>query len=147
MLVLVLLLSGIDSSAQRWGRGGYHGYGYGRYYSSYYSYGVYPRLSVVAGFPFGAIGLSFGSPRYHRYYYPYYRPASVGIAIVAPPPYYSYRAVSRPAKKAPAAQQSPEYERVIIAGKTYYRKGDIYYKASVGADGDIQYEQVGEAGK
>ena len=36
------------------------------------------------------------------------------------------------------------FEKITIEGKTYYKKGGIYYKAKVDKNGEIYYEEVGE---
>lgn len=41
----------------------------------------------------------------------------------------------------------PEFEKVVIEGKTYYKKDDTYYKAVISGSGEVTYEAVSETGK
>lgn len=36
------------------------------------------------------------------------------------------------------------YEKIVLEGKTYYKKGSKYYKARISDDGEVTYEEVGE---
>src|SRR2546421_8802312 len=145
-LVLLTLLVAMDANAQRYyvGRGhhdGYYGYSYGYYGRDFYRYSRgYGGVSILASLPFGAIMVSIGGVNYHYYNGFYYRPARSGFIIVEPPIGVVIPSTAGRPKDTPAS----EYEKIVIEGKTYYKKGDNYYKAGVSEKGEIMYESVGQ---
>jgi len=184
-LIALLVLSSIDSSAQRGRHGRSHGRSYGRSYYPQYRYPIRSSVSVIARLPFGAVSLSFGNRYYHYYNGYYYQPYNFGYRMVPPPigivvpvlppgavhviigsgsyyryrdGYYApyereYRVVEEPKDEETSTvttddkserSQSSEYEKIILEGKTFYKKGDKYYKASLNKDGEIVYEEVGQ---
>jgi hypothetical protein len=124
----------------------YHYYNgiYYRPYSSGYVIVEPPIGIIVPALPYGSAYIVIGSHPYYRY----------GNAFYAP---YGnrYRVVERPDDVENSSSNndktdnsiSNEYEKIVIEGKTYYKKGDKYYKASVNKDGEIVYEEVGEISK
>jgi hypothetical protein len=183
-LILLMLLSVTDASAQRrYGKryGGYGWYPARQIFSVYPGYPRYPRLSVIASLPFGAVMVSIGGVHYHYYNGMYYRPRHSGYIMVTPPigiivpalppghvrvmigsiPYYRYEGiyylpmehnryevVQKPEEKLVPETKKEEvtngYEKLVIEGRTYYKKGDVYYKAVVDEKGEIKYEEVGK---
>lgn len=45
-----------------------------------------------------------------------------------------------------AATES-DYEKIVLEGKTYYKKDNKYFKATVDGNGEITYTEIGETGK
>ena len=119
----------------------YHNGIYYRPYSRGYVIVEPPIGIVVPALPYGAAHIIVGS-------HPYYRSGNVFYA-----PYGNrYKVVEQPDDIETSVDNNrpgntDEYEKVTLEGKTYYKKGDKYYKASVNKDGEIVYEEVGEKGK
>jgi hypothetical protein len=125
----------------------YYHYYNGVYYRPYnrgYMIVPPPVGIIVPGLPLGYTHVIIGSN-------PYYRHGDVFYA-----PYGNrYKVVEKPKETDVASTQADktdnliagDYEKVVLEGKTYYKKGDKYYKASVNKNGEIVYEEVGETSK
>jgi hypothetical protein len=120
----------------------YHYYN-GTYYRPY-SRGYYivqpPVGIIVPAIPYGASHVIIGANPYYRHGNVYYAPYG-----------NRYRVVDEPAEDYDESINdnvvAGEYEKIVIEGKTYYKKGDKYYKASVNKSGEVIYEEVGETTK
>jgi hypothetical protein len=82
----------------------------------------------------------------------YYLPVDGGYQVVEKPA--DKEVIAAPVapaapsvSQAPATEQTSTYEKIVIEGKTYYKKGSSYYKAAVDDKGEIVYEKVGEISK
>ena len=103
---------------------------------------VQPPIGIIVpSLPMGYTRIMIGAHPYYRYGEIFYAPEG-----------NRYRVIERPAEdedeslsdKGTDNSVSNEYEKVVLEGKTYYKKGDKYYKASVDKKGEIVYEEVGE---
>lgn len=129
--------------AVSFGRRNYHYYE-GYYYSPYergYAIVEPPMGIIVPGLPQGSVAVMIGSRNYYRFQSVFYLPLGNN----------QYQVVEKPAETETAttttttAKTSPvEYEKITLEGKTYYRKGGKFYKASVDESGEISYQEVGE---
>ncbi|MFL5741016.1 MAG: hypothetical protein ACJ75B_12415 [Flavisolibacter sp.] len=65
----------------------------------------------------------------------------------------NYQVVPEPKTETPKANTgntnsfNEGYEKFVLDGKTYYKKGSKYFKAKVSDDGEVVYEEVGETSK
>ena len=116
------------------------------YHGGYY-YQPVPRGYVIVRPPVGII-------------VPVLPPSSVYIIIGGSPYYRSgdiyymplggnrYKVVPEPRVEEEYYENDSDvidgFEKITIEGKTYYKKGGIYYKAKVDKNCDIYYEEVGE---
>lgn len=125
----------------------YYHYYRGAYYRPYnrgYIIVQPPIGIIVPDLPVGYTRIIIGSNPYYRYGGVYYAPYG-----------NRYKVVEEPQESEPPAESSnktdktieSEYVKVVLEGKTYYKKGDKYYKASVNKNGEITYEEVGETSK
>jgi hypothetical protein len=75
---------------------------------------------------------------YYRYNDTYYQPLSnnQGYQVIQTPQ------SAQSNDNTSTAPAETEYEKVVIDGKTYYKKGDTYYKALVNDSGEVTYEAV-----
>lgn len=125
----------------------YYHYYNGMYYRPY-SRGyviVQPPIGIIVpGLPIGYTEVIIGSHSYYRHGKVFYAPYGNGYRVVEEPQ-ESETSVAGNDKTNNAI--SSEYEKVILEGKTYYKKGDKYYKASVTKDGEVTYEEVGGTSK
>lgn len=95
---------------------------------------------IVPAVPYGAAHVMIGANPYYRYDGVYYAPYGSRYRVVDEPLEEEYENSNDNAV-------SNEYEKVILEGKTYYKKGDKYYKATVNKNGEVNYEEVGETSK
>lgn len=107
---------------------------------------VEPPIEVtVPILPPNTVYVIIGGRAYYRYQSAYYLPLGN----------HRYQLVQEPNGEEGAQTQKPVncnvategYEKFVLEGKTYYRKGSKYYKARVNDDGEILYEEVGEVSK
>lgn len=125
----------------------YYHYYRGAYYRPYnrgYIIVQPPIGIIVPSLPAGYTQVIIGSNPYYRHGNVFYVPVGNRYKVVEEPQEPQNPTVSN--DKAEKIINS-EYERVVLEGKTYYKKGDKYYKASVNKNGEINYEEVGEASK
>ena len=125
----------------------YYHYYNGLYYRPYnrgYRIVPPPMGIIVPSLPIGYTHVIIGSHPYYRYGNVYYAPYGDRYRVVEEP-----REIELSADDDNKTSSAPagEYEKVVLEGKTYYKKGDKYYKASVKKDGEISYEEVGEKSK
>ena len=131
----------------------YHYYG-GRYYRPYdYGYCIVPppRGIIIPAVPPGCVTVVIGNRRYYQYEDSYYLPVDRGYEVVDRPADAPVVTSVPATPLAPATLSVPattsSYEKIVIDGRTYYRKDDTYYKAVVDDKGELFYEKVGQAGK
>ena len=126
----------------------YYHYYHGSYYRPY-SYGyrmVPPPMGIIVPvLPPGSVHVIIGSGSYYRYGDTYYAPYERQYKVVEEPKDEEASTANTDDKADKV--QSNEYEKVVLEGKTYYKKGDKYYKASVNKEGEIVYEEVGQVSK
>ena len=94
--------------------------------------------------PPASVYVVIGGRPYYRCRDIYYSPlASRGYRVVDQPRYEEEE------DKVVAKNESSAdtYEKFILEGKTYYKKGNKYYKAKVNDEGEIIYDEVGEVAK
>jgi hypothetical protein len=118
----------------------YHYYG-GNYYSPYgsgYMMVPPPPGIIVPSLPPYCSPVIIGSRTYYNYDNVYYSPLSDGRYEVIERPYEGE--TSR--NSSGDSQISNEYQKVMIEGKTYYKRGDHYYKANIDNNGEVSYSQV-----
>ena len=125
----------------------YYHYYRGAYYRPYnrgYIVVQPPIGIIVPSLPIGCTHVIIGSNPYYRYDGVYYAPYGNRYKVVEEP-----SEPETPAENNDKTDKSidSEYEKVVLEGKTYYKKGDKYYKASVNKKGEITYEEVGETSK
>lgn len=122
----------------------YHYYD-GLYYAPWY--GGYRMVAppiglVVPALPTGGVAVIIGGRSYYRYQSVFYLPLGNNYQVVQAPKEQETR---------PTAQSktgnSDRYEKFVLDGKTYYKKGDKYYKARVADNGEVIYEEAGETAK
>jgi len=126
------------------GNSRYHYY-HGVYYRPYdrgYIIVPPPIGIIVPSLPPGCVSVMIGARPYYRYENVFYVPFENN----------HYRVVEKPEEEQKETVSNDktvtsEYEKIVLEGKTYYKKGSKYYKASVNKDGEIVYEEVGDAGK
>lgn len=124
----------------------YHYYG-GRYYRPYdrgYMLVTPPIGLIIPTMPPGYRIVLVGGRNYYFYDDVYYLPVTNGYQVATLPP----EATVAPAPLAapPASTDAGSYEKIQIDGKTYYRKGDSYYRAVLDDKGEVFYEKVGQTG-
>ena len=125
----------------------YYHYHNGYYYRPYnrgYTIVRPPIGIIVPSLPMGYTRIIIGSNPYYRYDDVFYAPYGNRYKVVEKPT--DDEDVSSNNDNAPVTTGS-EYEKVVLEGKTYYKKGEKYYKASVDKKGEIVYEEVGETSK
>jgi hypothetical protein len=117
----------------------YDGYYY-RPYGYQYMMVAPPVGIVVPALPSGYVSVMIGTRVYYSYQGVFYLPVG-----------NNYQVVQKPEEEEPVAKTNPtgdsEYEKIILEGKTYYKKGSKYYKATVNDNGEISYKEIGESGK
>ena len=125
---------------------------YYRYHNGFY-YRPYQRGFMIVPPPIGiivpvlppaSVYVVIGGRPYYRCRDIYYSPlASRGYRVVDQPRYEEEE------DKVVAKNESSAdtYEKFILEGKTYYKKGNKYYKAKVNDEGEIIYDEVGEVAK
>jgi len=96
---------------------------------------------IVPSLPIGYTRVIIGSNPYYRHDDVYYAPSGNRYKVVEEP--QESETVSTDDAKTNNTTTS-EYEKVVLEGKTYYKKGEKYYKATVNKSGEIIYEEVGE---
>jgi len=104
-----------------------------------------PMGIIVPVLPPGSVHVIIGAGSYYRYGDTYYAPYERQYRVVEEPKEEETSTANTDDKVDKA--QGNEYEKIILEGKTYYKKGDKYYKASVNKDGEIVYEEVGQVSK
>jgi len=122
----------------------YYHYYNGSYYRPYnHGYMMVPPPVgiIVPTLPIGYTHVYIGSNPYYRYGDVFYAPYGDRYRVVEQPEENESSSASND------RSDNGEFEKVILEGKTYYKKGDKYYKASVSKDGEIRYEEVGEISK
>ncbi len=125
----------------------YYHYYRGAYYRPYnrgYIIVQPPIGIIVPSLPVGYTHVIVGSHPYYRHGNVFYAPYGNRYKVVEEPQETETPPVSN--DKADKTINS-EYEKVVLEGKTYYKKGDKYYKASVNKNGEITYEEAGETSK
>lgn len=125
----------------------YYHYHNGYYYRPYnrgYMMVPPPIGIIVPGLPVGYTQIFIGSYPYYRYGNVFYVPVGNGYKVIDEPNESESSITDNDSRDYTI---SSDYEKVVLEGKTYYKKGDKYYKASVSKDGEITYEEVGESGK
>ena len=125
----------------------YYHYYRGAYYRPYnrgYIIVQPPIGIIVPSLPVGYSHVIIGSNPYYRYGNVFYAPYGDRYRVVEEPVEPETPAVDSDVSDKPV---NGEYEKVVLEGKTYYKKGDKYYKASVNKNGEIKYEEVGEISK
>jgi len=126
----------------------YYHYYRGAYYRPYnrgYMIVQPPIGIIVPSLPVGYAQVIIGSHPYYRYGNIFYAPYGNRYRVVEQPQEPETSTADNNDKTANAINS--EYEKVVLEGKTYYKKGEKYYKASVKKDGEITYEEVGETSK
>jgi len=121
----------------------YYHYHNGTYYRPYnrgYIIVPPPVGIIVPALPYGAAHVIIGSHPYYRYDDVFYAPYGNRYRVVDEPREDDYN-------DGADNVVTSEYEKVVLEGKTYYKKGDKYYKASVTKSGEVIYEEVGETSK
>jgi hypothetical protein len=125
----------------------YYHYHNGVYYRPY-DHGyiiVQPPIGIIVpDLPFGCTRVIIGSNPYYRYENVFYAPYGNRYKVVEEPKETENSTADNETTNKTAGN---EYEKVILEGKTYYKKGNKYYKASVNKDGEIIYEEAGETSK
>lgn len=121
----------------------YYHYYNGVYYRPY-NYGytiVQPPIGIIVPtLPPGYTEVFIGTHPYYRYGNVYYVRYGNRYKVAEEPE----EPETAPANNNKADDNTGSgYEKVVVEGKTYYKKGDKYYKASVSKDGEITYEEVG----
>lgn len=120
----------------------YH-YWDGLYYHPYpggYAIVQPPIGLVVPVLPPSAVSIVIGGRSYYRYQSVFYLPLGGN----------GYRVVETPKETETTKAETKEteaasgYEKFVLEGKTYYKKGGKYYKAKLADNGEILYEEVGE---
>ena len=122
----------------------YYHYHNGYYYRPYnrgYMIVQPPIGIIVPSLPLGYTRIIIGSHPYYRYGDVFYSPYDNRYKVVERP--NEDEEISSGDDNAPG-QPASEYEKVVLEGKTYYKKGDKYYKALVDKKGEIVYEEIGE---
>ena len=127
--------------ALTWGNRHYHYYG--GYFYEPFSYGyalVEPPIGIVVPvLPPGAVYIMIGGRPYYRFQSVFYLPlGNNGYQVVGD------MTEDKLKTNTDTATNEGVYEKFVLEGKTYYKKGNKYYKAEVADNGEIQYEQVGE---
>lgn len=124
----------------------YHYYD-GIYYQPYqtgYMIVQPPVGIVVPVLPPNAVYVTSGNRPYYRYQNVYYMPYGNSYQVIAEP---KEEVATTQATTGSAKVNDDGYEKFVLEGKTYYKKGSKYYKATVNDNGEIQYEEVGENSK
>jgi len=125
----------------------YYHYYNGAYYRPY-NHGymiVQPPIGIIVPrLPIGYTHVIIGSNPYYRYGDIFYAPYGDRYKVVEEPQEPETSTVNN---EKTDKDTGSEYEKVVLEGKTYYKKGDKYYKASVNKSGEITYEEVGETTK
>jgi hypothetical protein len=122
----------------------YYHYHNGYYYRPYnrgYMMVPPPVGIIVPNLPVGYTQIIIGSHPYYRYGNVYYVPFGKRYKVVDEP---NESDISVAEDNNNRNSTDSEYEKVVLEGKTYYKKGSKYYKAKVSKDGEISYEEVGE---
>lgn len=128
----------------------YYHYYNGVYYRPYiwgYRMVEPPVGIIVPVLPPGCTHIVIGANPYYRSGNIYYAPYGDRYRVVDEPkePETSATTTEKNDKTDKTEKASvTEYEKIILEGKTYYKKGDKYYKASVNKTGEVIYEEVGE---
>ena len=125
----------------------YYHYHNGVYYRPYdrgYIIVQPPIGIIVPSLPFGCTRVIIRSNPYYRYENIFYAPYGNRYKVVEEPKETENSTADNETTNKTAGN---EYEKVILEGKTYYKKGNKYYKASVNKDGEIIYEEAGETSK
>lgn len=97
---------------------------------------------IVPSLPPGSVAVVLGGRRCYYFSDTYYMPVDDTRYQVIEAPETNNAVAAKEAASADAV-----YEKIVIDGKTYYKKGDTYYKALVDDTGAIAYEAVGQAAK
>jgi len=112
---------------------------------------VHPPIGIIVpSLPSGCANIIIGSSPYYRYDDVYYAPYGSRYRVVEEPKEEEAATTNSDTNEKNGKTEKSadnEYEKVILEGKTYYKKGDKYYKASVNKSGEIVYEEVGEKAK
>lgn len=97
---------------------------------------------VVPVLPPNSVYVIIGGRPYYRYESVYYLPLGENRYQVVPAP-------GNEGSQAATNNNKPSegYEKFVLEGKTYYKKGGKYYKARIADNGEIVYEEVGETSK
>lgn len=121
----------------------YHYYNgvYYRPYSRGYVIVQPPVGIIVPVIPYGARHVFIGANPYYRHGNVYYAPYDNRYRVVEEP------SVDDRDENINDNAVAGDYEKIVIEGKTYYKKGEKYYKASVNKSGEVIYEEVGETSK
>ena len=122
----------------------YYHYYNGVYYRPYsHGYMIVPPPVgiIVPGLPLGYTRVIIGSNPYYRHGSVFYAPYGNRYEVVEEP---KETEISSAENDKNDNTITSEYEKVVLEGKTYYKKGDKYYKASVNKNGEIIYEEAGE---
>jgi hypothetical protein len=121
----------------------YHYYD-GLYYEpSSYGYNVVPAPVgiIVPQLPYGYTSVVVGGHPYYRYQNVFYMPlGSNGYEVVQEP---AVEKTERNITAGAGTNVNSGYEKLQLEGKTYYKKGDKYYKARISDNGEIVYEEAG----
>jgi len=119
----------------------YRPYGYG------FSIVTPPVGIIVPMLPPGCVSVMIGGRPCYYYSGTYYMPlADNGYQVIEPPTASNNNNDDAVANNN-GANDNTEYEKVVIDGKTYYKRGNTYYKANVDENGTVTYEAVGGSGK
>ena len=127
--------------------GRYYHYYNGIYYRPYdrgYMIVPPPVGIIVPSLPPGYSHVIIGGGSYYRYDDTYYIPYHNGYKVIEEP---KDKEESTANNTDINKDTNSEYEKVVLEGKTYYKKGDKYYKATVNKNGEIVYEEIGEKTK
>lgn len=123
----------------------YHYYD-GIYYAPYpggYTIVEPPVGVIVPVLPPNAVYVMIGGRPYYRFQGAYYMPLTDNRYQVVPEPKQGERQPQKPITNSNTSA-GDTYEKFILEGKTYYKKGTKYYKARVNDNGEIIYDEVGE---
>ncbi len=145
----VSIVASLPFGAVRVNIGGTHYHYYNGYYYRPHHNGfiiVEPPVGIIVPvLPPGYARVVIGSRPYYRYNGIYYSPMNNGYQVIDSPAedvVTSHAETTSPATTTTEAKTT-EYEKVVIDGKTYYKKDNSYYKATIDSKGEIVYEKVG----
>jgi hypothetical protein len=102
---------------------------------------IEPPVGIIVPVPPPrSVYIVMGGRPYYRYENVYYMVLDDNRYKVVPEP-------SGEQESAPTTSGSDSYEKFILDGKTYYKKGSKYFKAKLKDDGEVLYEEIGETSK
>lgn len=91
--------------------------------------------------PPDAVYLMIRGRPYYRYQSIYYMPLGNNSYQVIPEPN------EEKSNTTTGVTAGSGYEKFVLEGRVYYKKGNKYYKAKRSDDGELRYEEIGETSK